>query len=102
LALVPVLPARAREGWAGAVAASPLLGFAASSVALISIASAGIRIDGTSVHVVLAVLVLAGLLAFRDGEPRGRPGRPEALAALGLLGAVGIGIVLEARVIGGS
>jgi hypothetical protein len=47
------------------------------------------------------VLVLAGL-ALPGAEPAVRLGRAEALVALGLLAAVGAGIVLQARVIHGS
>jgi hypothetical protein len=47
------------------------------------------------------VLVLAGL-ALPGAEPAVRLGREEALAALGVLAAVGAGIVLQARVIHGS
>ena len=102
LALVPLLPRRVRESWPAALAAAPALGYAASSVALISAASAGARLDGTTVRLVLAAAVLAGLLAFRDGEPRGRASRGEGLAGVGLVAAVAAGVVLEARVIGGS
>jgi hypothetical protein len=101
LALLGLLPARARADLVTALAAAPALGFAASSCALITVASIGLPLDGVVVRLVPAVLVLAGL-ALPGAEPAVRLGRAEALVALGLLGAVGAGIVLQARVIHGS
>jgi hypothetical protein len=101
LALLGLLPARARADLVTALAAAPALGFAASSCALITVASIGLPLDGVIVRLVPAVLVLAGL-ALPGAEPAVRLGRAEALVALGLLAAVGAGIVLQARVIHGS
>jgi hypothetical protein len=101
LALLGRLPARARADLVTALAAAPALGFAASSCALITVASIGLPLDGVVVRLVPAVLVLAGL-ALPGAEPAVRLGRAEALVALGLLAAVGAGIVLQARVIHGS
>jgi hypothetical protein len=101
LALLGLLPARARADLVTALAAAPALGFAASSCALITVASIGLPLDGVIVRLVPAVLVLAGL-ALPGAEPAVRLGRGEALVALGLLAAVGAGIVLQARVIHGS
>jgi hypothetical protein len=101
LALLGLLPARARADLVTALAAAPALGFAASSCALITVASIGLPLDGVVVRLVPAVLVLAGL-ALPGAEPAVRLGREEALAALGVLAAVGAGIVLQARVIHGS
>jgi hypothetical protein len=101
LALLGLLPARARADLVTALAATPALGFAASSCALITVASIGLPLDGVIVRLVPAVLVLAGL-ALPGAEPAVRLGRAEALVALGLLAAVGAGIVLQARVIHGS
>jgi hypothetical protein len=101
LALLGLLPARARADLVTALAAAPALGFAASSCALITVASIGLPLDGVVVRLVPAVLVLAGL-ALPGAEPAVRLGRAEALVALGLLAAVGAGIVLQARVIHGS
>ena len=101
LALVGLLPARARADLVTALAAAPALGFAASSCALITVASIGLPLDGVVVRLVPAALVLAGL-ALPGAEPAVRLGRAEALVALGLLAAVGAGIVLQARVIHGS
>ena len=101
LALVGLLPARRRADLVTALAAAPALGFAASSCALITVASIGLPLDGVVVRLVPAALVLAGL-ALPGAEPAVRLGRAEALVALGLLAAVGAGIVLQARVIHGS
>jgi hypothetical protein len=98
LALVPLLPARARGDALTALAAAPALGFAAASVGLITVASLGLPLNGVVVRLVVAVLVFAGL-ALRGGEP---PLRVEPLTALGLLVALGAGLVLQARVIHGS
>jgi hypothetical protein len=102
MALVPLLPERARADWPSAVAAAPALGVAASSVALITVASAGLPLDGTLVRAVVAGIVLAGLAMDRGGEPV----RAQAPAGLpvwgGLIGAVALGVLLAGRVLHGS
>ncbi|HEY1359422.1 MAG TPA: hypothetical protein VGF21_14060, partial [Thermoleophilaceae bacterium] len=100
LALVAVLPAAARQSWSAALAAVPVLGFAATSVALISLASAGVSLAPLPVHLVLAALVAVGFALPPPALPD-RPGRAEALAGLGLVGALALGIVLQQRVING-
>jgi hypothetical protein len=102
LALVPVLPRLARRHMVTALAAAPALGFAASSVALITVASIGLPLNGLVVRLVPAALVALGLALRAGGEPVVRFPRDEALAAAGLLVAVAAGIVLEGRVIKGS
>jgi hypothetical protein len=99
LALLPLLPARARADLVTALAAAPALGFAASSIGLITVASIGLPLDGVVVRLVAAVLVAAGLL-LRGAEPEVRLAEP--LVALGLLVAIGAGLLLQARVIHGS
>ena len=99
LALVPLLPARARADLVTALAAAPALGFATSSIGLITVASIGLPLNGVVVRLVPAVLVAAGL-ALRGAEPELRLGEP--LVALGLLAALGAGLLLQARVIHGS
>jgi hypothetical protein len=99
LALLPLLPARARADFVTALAAAPALGFAASSIGLITVASIGLPLDGVVVRLVAAVLVAAGLL-LRGAEPEVRLAEP--LVALGLLVAIGAGLLLQARVIHGS
>jgi len=101
LALLPLLPARARTDLVTGLAAAPALGFAASSCALITASSAGLPLNGLVVRLMPALLVLVGL-ALRGDEPTPRMTRPEAVVALGLLAAVGAGILLEGRVIHGS
>ncbi len=102
LALVPLLPRLARRHLVTALAAAPALGFAASSVALITVASIGLPLNGLVVRLVPAALVALGLALRAGGEPVVRFPRDEALAAAGLLVAVAAGIVLEGRVIKGS
>jgi hypothetical protein len=99
LALLPLLPERARADLVTALAAAPALGFAASSIGLITVASIGLPLDGVVIRLVPAALVAAGL-ALRGPEPELALGEP--LVALGLLAAVGAGLVLQARVIHGS
>jgi hypothetical protein len=99
LALLPLLPARARADFVTALAAAPALGFAASSIGLITVASIGLPLDGVVVRLVAAVLVAAGLL-LRGAEPEVRLAEP--LVGLGLLVAIGAGLLLQARVIHGS
>lgn len=101
LALLPLLPARARADIVTALAAAPALGFAASSIGLVTAAGIGLPLDGVVVRLVPAVLVAAGL-ALRGAEPGLRLPRPDALAGLGLVAAVGAGLVLQARVIHGA
>ncbi|HET8537205.1 MAG TPA: hypothetical protein VFL73_08515 [Solirubrobacteraceae bacterium] len=99
LALLPLLPARARTDLVTALAAAPALGFAASSIGLITVASIGLDLNGLVVRLVPAALVAIGLL-LRGDEPALRLGEP--LVALGLLAAVGAGLLLQGRVIHGS
>jgi hypothetical protein len=99
LALLPLLPARARAEFVTALAAAPALGFAASSIGLITVASIGLPLNGVVVRLVAAVLVAVGLL-LRGTEPELRLAEP--LVAIGLLVAVGAGLLLQARVIHGS
>jgi hypothetical protein len=101
LALLPLLPARARGDLVTALAATPVLGFAAVSVALITASSAGLPLSGTVVRLVPAVLVAAGL-ALPGAEPALTVGREQALVMAGLLAAVVGGIVLEGRVLSGA
>lgn len=102
LALLPLLPTRVGEHPIAAAAAAPALGFAASSVVVISVAAAGLPIDGTTVRVAVAAIVLAGLVAFARGEPRGAFAPAAGVAGVGLLAAVLAGLLLQDRVIGES
>jgi hypothetical protein len=101
LALLPLLPAHARVDIVTALAAVPALGFAASSCALITASSAGLPLDALVIRLVPALLVGTGL-ALRGDEPVVRMNRARAITAVGLLAAVGAGILLQERVIGGS
>jgi hypothetical protein len=101
LALAPLLPTRVRESSLSVLAAAPVLGIAASSVLLITLSSAGVSLDPTAIRLALGSIVAAGLLlpwpeAFRP------PGRADWPAAAGLALALGLGAILQHRVIGGS
>jgi hypothetical protein len=102
LALLPLLPARARESSTAALAAAPILGTAASTVGLISIASTGAPLNGEIVRLTVAAIVVLGLVAIPDGEPSAPLSRSALLGSGGLLVAVVAGVVLQERVIGGS
>ncbi len=99
-ALTPLLPASARRSWMAALAAAPALGAAVACTALITVASVGIPLTGTSCRLTLAALVLVGLLALRGDEPR--PERAGLVPGLVLLLALAVAGVLQSRVIGGS
>ncbi len=96
LALARLLPARMGGGM-GVIAAVPALGFAASSVLVISVARVGIPLTGLSVRLCIAVLVVGALGLI--GEPRLR-GRVEPLEVVGLVVALVAFAVLGSRVIG--
>ena len=113
LVLLPLLPERLDSALAR-LAAAPALGFAASSVALISVSRVGVELNGVSSRLTVATIVVLGGLALRDGAPalpgKRRPGSRlgadprgvEWAAASGLFGALALGAVLAARVIGDS
>jgi hypothetical protein len=101
LALAPLLPARVRQSPLSVLAAAPVLGFAASSVLLITLASAGVALDPTAIRLALAAVVALGLFlpwpeAFRS------PDRDDLPVAAGLALALGLGAILQQRVIGGD
>ena len=101
LALAPLLPARVRESPLSVVAAAPVLGFAAGSVLLITLSSAGVSLDPTAIRLALASVVAVGLFlpwpeAFRPLD------RSDWRAAAGLAFALALGAVLQQRVIGGN
>lgn len=102
LALLPLLPARALDHPIAAIAAAPALGFAAAAVVLVSVAAAGVSLDGTSVRIALGAIVLIGLLAFKKGEPVSPVSPAAGYAGVGLVAAVLAGLLLQDRVIGGS
>jgi hypothetical protein len=101
LALAPLLPARLRTSPVATLACAPALGLAASSVLLVSLASAGASLDGAVVRVALAAVVFAGLLLPWPEADR-TPGRADLPVAGGVLAALAVGAVLQQRVIGGD
>jgi hypothetical protein len=100
MALVPVLPACARRDLVTALAATPVLGFAASAIGLITLSAVGVELGEVAVRLVPAAVVVVGL-ALGGREPPLRAGAREGLVAAGLAGAVLVGIVLAERVLGG-
>jgi hypothetical protein len=101
LALAPLLPARVRTSPAATLACAPALGTAASSVLLVSLSSVGASLDGALVRFALAGLVLGGLL-LPWRETAHPPTMADLRVAVGLLAALGLGAVLQQRVIGGD
>jgi hypothetical protein len=101
LALAPLLPERVRESSLSVLAAAPVLGFAASSVLLITLASLGVTLDATAIRLALGALVAVGLfLPWREAS---RPlARADWPVAAGLALALGLGVLLQQRVIGGN
>ena len=102
LALLPLLPEACRRLPVASLAAAPALGVVAVSVAITTIAAAGIDLTGLTVRLVPLAIAVVGLVAFRDGEPTLGLDRPALLGCLGLVGAAGVGILLQERIIGGS
>ena len=101
LALAPLLPERVRESSLSVLAAAPVLGFAATSVLLITLASLGVTLDATAIRLALGGLVAAGLLL--PWPEASRPlARVDWPVAAGLALAVGLGALLQQRVIGGN
>ena len=60
LALTPLLPAAARRSWGATLAAAPALGFAASSVLLVTVASLGVTLSGAAIRLGSACCSAAG------------------------------------------
>jgi hypothetical protein len=100
LVLVPLLPERTRESWGATLAAVPALGFAASSVLLVTVAAVGIPLTGTAARIALGLLLAASLVLLPAREPRVALGHADAWSVAGLLGALLAGILLQNRVIG--
>ena len=100
LALTPLLPAAARRSWGASLAAVPALGFAASSVLLVTVASLGVTLSGAAIRLALALLLGAALALPSDREPRPELTYEDAWAIAGLAVALFAGVVLQNRVIG--
>jgi hypothetical protein len=100
LVLVPLLPERVRGSWAATVAAVPTMGFAASSVLLVTVPALGISLTGVSTRVALGLLLVVATFALPAREPAVPLSYEDAYAFAGLLAALFGGILLERRVIG--
>ena len=101
LALLPLLPERVRELPVAALAAVPALGFAGTSIALITLSSAGVELSPVGTRLAPALVVACGLAGARR-EPSMRAAELNSWEAAGLAAAVAVGIVLQERVIGGD
>ena len=100
-ALIPLLPRPVRERPLAALAAGPALGAATVSVVVITLARIGVRLDGLSVSLALLLLLMAALPLWEPGANAAwRPTRAGTIEALGLLGALAVGLVLSLRVVG--
>ena len=100
-ALVGVLPARVRAVRLATLAAAPILGFAASTIALITVSRIGIPLGVVSVRcVVAAVILLAAFTWPRDAPAPARASKADVAEGAALLGIVALGVVLGWRVIG--
>lgn len=102
LALLPVLPARLRASSLAALACAPALSFAASSVALVTLARLGVPLDALTARIAVAAIVVAGVLALRSAGATSGPEAPAPLEVLGLVAALGVGALLIGRTIAGS
>ncbi len=98
LALAALLPASVRREPVALACAVPVLGFAASSVALITLTRVGVPLTGVSSRIALAALAGVGLAWLPLRDPIGRLRAVElVLPAVAVTG----GIVLQARVLHG-
>lgn len=101
LLLVPLLPAAARQDPLVTLAAVPALGFAGSSVLLITASAIGVPLEPVPIRVLLLGFAVAMLL-LPLGPERIGPATPAVRrAALALGGVVVLGVFLQQRVIGG-
>src|SRR4029079_6999040 len=96
LALAPLRPERVRESSLSVLAAAPVLGFAASSVLLITLASLGVTLDATAIRLALRAL-LAGGLFLPWPEASRALARTDWPVAAGLALALGLGALLQQR-----
>ena len=101
-ALVPLLPAAVRRRPVAALAAAPMLGFAAVSIVLVTWSVIGLPLSGTAIRALLLVLVALALGLWAGAPSPRRPRRGEVYEALGLLGALAVGLVLALRVAGST
>lgn len=106
-ALIPFLPPELRAAPIGWLLAAPL-GFASSSILLITATALGVELSPGSIYatlIVVCVLALAAAAWIRTQRPgAGNQGRPRVApeTLLILAGVLLLGIGLQARAIGGS
>jgi hypothetical protein len=99
LALAGLLPRALRIHPVAVLAAVPAVGFAASSVALVTVARLGLPLTGLSTRLVIGAIIVGATLALPVRERFERPAWSEpALLAFALVA----GIVLQGRVLHGS
>ena len=102
LALLPLLPSAARRQPVAALACAPVMGAAAVSVAVTTVAAIGLELTDVSVRAMPLLVAAAGLALLSGDEPALRLGREQWLGALGLGAAIAAGAVIQERIIGGS
>jgi len=98
LALSALLPAAVRREPIALACAVPVIGFAAASVALITLTRVGVPLTGVSSRVALALVVGGGLVGL---PRRDAVGRLRVVELVLPVAAVAGGIVLQARVLHG-
>lgn len=115
-ALAGLLPPALRRTPVAVLTGAPVLGLAATSVALISVSTLGVPLTAVSVHVVLALLLAAGAVVGFDGGVEPTPPRESTptvpnggtvasrrsalLDLVVLAGVIALALVLAWRVIG--
>ena len=99
LALAALLPAAVRRSPVALLCAVPVLGFAATSVTLITLTRIGVPLTGLTARLAVAALVVVGLvwLPLRDGV-----GRLRLWELMLPVSALVVGALLQERVLGGS
>ena len=103
LAVLALLPRELRR-LPVAVPVVPIAGFVVSTILLVSLSAVGLALDDLTIRAGLGAVVLAGLIASRfvdDGRPVAHH-RGAFPALLGLAGIAGLGVALQALVIGGT
>ena len=103
LAVLALLPRELRR-LPVAVPVVPIAGFVVTTILLVSLSAVGLALDDVTIRAGLGAVVLAGLIGSRyvdDGRPIAHH-RGAFPALLGLAGITGLGVALQALVIGGT
>ena len=103
LAVLALLPRELRR-LPVAVPVVPIAGFAVTTILLVSLPAVGLALDDLTIRAGLGTVVLVGLIGSRyvdDGRPVAHH-RGAFPTLLGLAGVTGLGVALQALVIGGT